>query len=182
MDCTSRQRTELRGEVQELADMRWPGKFASVPQPIIEAMYDKIMRPPNPIGHYHSIMRLATSYEQWSTAAAILDQLEGNIAFCPFSIKAGKEEWKQDPLSPDYDYELILTRLGQLRKARAEKDYPSMIYLLRTSLSRNFGDIGKMEVTISALIILIATPAILPYPHWDKNVDRSIYCRSGSFA
>ncbi|KAI0225911.1 Lipase 5 [Massospora cicadina] len=59
-------------------------------------------------------MKLATSYEQWSTAAAILDQLEG------------KEEWKQDPISFDYDYDLILFRLGQLRKARAEKDYSSI--------------------------------------------------------
>ncbi|KAJ9084224.1 Lipase 5 [Entomophthora muscae] len=99
-----------------------------------QIIYDKIMCPPNPIGHYRSIMRLATSYEQWSTAAAILDQLEG------------KEDWKQDPISPDYDYELILTRLGQLRKARAEKDYPSMMYLMRTSLSRNFGDVGKMQL------------------------------------
>lgn len=111
------------------------------------------MRPPNPIGHYRAIMRMATSYEQWSTAAAILDQLEG------------KEEWKQDPISPDYDYELIIARLGQLRKARAEKDYSSMIYLLRTSLTRNFGDIGKMEVIqLTQFCSLIFDVSYIPIP------------------
>lgn len=97
-------------------------------------IYDHLMQPPNPIGHYRSLMNSATSYEQWSTAAAILDQLEG------------KEDWKQDPTSILYDYELIHARLAQLRKARAEKDYSAIIYLLRTSLSRDFGDIGKAEL------------------------------------
>lgn len=109
-------------------------KLKAIRNSASKLVYDSLMYPPNPIGHYRSIMRLATSYEQWATAAATLDQLEG------------KEEWKQDPISDDYDYELILSRLGQLRKARAEKDYSSIIYLLRTSLSRNFGDIGKIAL------------------------------------
>ncbi|KAJ9084219.1 Lipase 5, variant 3 [Entomophthora muscae] len=109
-------------------------QFNSIKLSAGQAIYDKIICSPHLIEHYYSIMRLATSYERWSTAAAILDQLEG------------KEDWKKDPISPDYDYELILTRLGQLQKARIEKDYASMIYLMSTSLSRNFGDVGKMQL------------------------------------
>ncbi|RUS23743.1 hypothetical protein BC938DRAFT_474692, partial [Jimgerdemannia flammicorona] len=58
----------------------------------------------------------------------------------------GKDKWKNDPRSPDYDYELIKTRLEQLRIERKKHDMSSMIFLLRTSLSRNLGDMGKPKL------------------------------------
>ncbi|KAI9291117.1 patatin-domain-containing protein [Neoconidiobolus thromboides FSU 785] len=76
-------------------------------------------------------MASATNFEQWASAASLLDQYEG------------KNDWKNDPTSEFYDYELLHSRLTQLRKARAENDYHALIYLLRTSLSRNFADMGN---------------------------------------
>lgn len=80
------------------------------------------------------MQQAATTYEQWSDASRKLDELEG------------KDKWKRDPLSPHYDYELIQDRLHQLRKAREKGDLSTMIFLLRTSISRNLGDTGKTEL------------------------------------
>eukprot|EP00158_Paraphelidium_tribonemae_P006464 Partr_v1_DN27830_c2_g1_i1_m23279 putative patatin-like phospholipase domain-containing protein len=81
--------------------------------------------------YYLHLLDIASSYEQWHAAAHQLDRLEGN------------ETWKENPASSDYDYNMLLSRLGQMRKARESGDIASMIFLLRTSLSRNFGDMGN---------------------------------------
>ena len=51
--------------------------------------------------------------------------------------------WKEDPSSSHYDFKLISNRLSQLRKARESGDIAAIIFLLRTSLSRNIGDMGN---------------------------------------
>jgi len=76
----------------------------------------------------------ATNYEQWAEAAKVLDQLQG------------KDKWKDDPRSPHYDYELLQERLSQLAAARESGDVGLMIFLLRTSLSRNLGNVGRPQV------------------------------------
>jgi hypothetical protein len=49
--------------------------------------------------------------------------------------------------SPDYDWELIKTRLDQLREIRrSNKGQSAMIFALRTSLARNLGDMGNPKV------------------------------------
>lgn len=73
----------------------------------------------------------AVSYEEWVETASHLDELEGN------------DKWKMDPKSADYDYDMIEKRLDQLRRARETNDIDSMIFLLRTSLSRNLGYMGN---------------------------------------
>lgn len=70
---------------------------------------------------YEKIKVNATTYNEWKEAAEALDDLEGN------------EEWKQSPVSSDYDYELIHNRLIQLRKARELNDVNAIAFLLRTS-------------------------------------------------
>ncbi len=55
---------------------------------------------------YRHILDTATTYDEWCRAAVALDRLEG------------KDAWKLDPKSPDYDFELLSSRLEQLRKAR----------------------------------------------------------------
>ena len=73
-------------------------------------------------------MDSATCYAQWESAAIMLDFLEG------------KDSWKKELASPDYDYELIQDRLLQFRNARESGDLNAMLFLLRTSLHRNLGD------------------------------------------
>ncbi|KAJ3178428.1 hypothetical protein HK101_010133 [Irineochytrium annulatum] len=77
---------------------------------------------------------VATNYEQWAAAGLALDRIEG------------KEKWKADPQSPDYDYGLLQDRLVQLRKARESGNLSSMIFLLRTSLCRNLGEVGNPKL------------------------------------
>ncbi|KAI9103145.1 acyl transferase/acyl hydrolase/lysophospholipase [Phlyctochytrium arcticum] len=81
--------------------------------------------------YYKHLMGVATDYDQWAAAGAMLDKL------------TGMDAWKLDPVSPHYDYELVQDRLAQLRKARASGNMSNVIFILRTFLTRNIGDIGN---------------------------------------
>lgn len=70
----------------------------------------------------------------WHNAANELDLLEGN------------EAWKLDPCSSDYDFALISARLKQLDDARLSCDIGRMLFLIRTTLSRNLGEMGNIRV------------------------------------
>ena len=83
---------------------------------------------------YRTLLANATTLEQWFSAGKALDKLEG------------KEEWKQDPNSTFYDQSLLQDRIVLLQKARESGDIGTMIFLLRTSLSRNIGDMGNRKV------------------------------------
>ncbi|CAI2174449.1 6715_t:CDS:10 [Funneliformis geosporum] len=95
-------------------------------------LYDTIRRDPQ--SHYKHILETANNYEQWAEAANILDKLQG------------KEEWKHNAISPDYDYDLLQKRLAQLTRARKTGQLSQMIFLLRTSLARNLGDMGQPKL------------------------------------
>ncbi|RIA96845.1 acyl transferase/acyl hydrolase/lysophospholipase [Glomus cerebriforme] len=96
--------------------------------------YHAVLSPRNPRARYEQVLKTAKTYEQWAEAAKQLDQLEG------------KEEWKSDIKSPDYDYELLHKRWSQLKSARNTGDLSQMIFLLRTSLARNLGDMGQPKL------------------------------------
>ncbi|KAI9003748.1 hypothetical protein BC832DRAFT_518402, partial [Gaertneriomyces semiglobifer] len=81
--------------------------------------------------YYRHLMQVATNYDQWAAAGGMLDKL------------TGKDRWRDDPVSKEYDYQLIQERLQQLRKARQSGDMRAMMFILRSSLSRNIGDIGN---------------------------------------
>jgi hypothetical protein len=49
-------------------------------------------------------------------------------------------------VSTFYDYKLLKQRLAQLRDARIAGDLKRVLFLLRTSLSRNFARAGNPEV------------------------------------
>ncbi|KAL8826039.1 MAG: hypothetical protein Q9170_007561 [Blastenia crenularia] len=66
--------------------------------------------------------------------AAELDQLEGN------------NDWKAIHDSPDYDPSLIAARLKQLDEARISCDVGRMLFLVRTALTRNLGDMGNIKL------------------------------------
>ncbi|KAI9284620.1 acyl transferase/acyl hydrolase/lysophospholipase [Umbelopsis sp. AD052] len=95
-----------------------------------EKLYRSLIKPSDPTVYYKHLLTVATNYDQWAEAATILDQLEG------------LEDWKKDPKSDVYDWELLQTRVEQLRNVRASNDQLSMIFALRTSLARNLGDMG----------------------------------------
>ncbi|CAJ0845998.1 10160_t:CDS:10 [Entrophospora sp. SA101] len=100
----------------------------------VKRLYDCFLSPQDQQSYCKHLMEIATNYEQWSEAATILDQSQG------------KDQWKNNISSPDYDYELLQKRLAQLKKARKTGDLSQMIFLLRTSLARNLGDMGQPKL------------------------------------
>ncbi|KAH0610480.1 uncharacterized protein H6S33_012007 [Morchella sextelata] len=79
-------------------------------------------------------LKNAINFADWEKAAKELDHLEGS------------EGWKSDPCSPDYDSDLISARLKQLDDARLSCDIGRMIFLIRTTLSRNLGEMGNIRL------------------------------------
>ncbi|KAI8877907.1 putative esterase of the alpha-beta hydrolase superfamily [Backusella circina FSU 941] len=80
-------------------------------------------------------MNTAKTYDEWCAATNMLDTMDG------------LDKWKEDPKSPDYDYELIQARLDQLREIRStNKGQSAMIFALRSSLARNLGDMGNPKL------------------------------------
>ncbi|PGH14678.1 hypothetical protein AJ79_02844 [Helicocarpus griseus UAMH5409] len=69
----------------------------------------------------------ATALNEWLGIARELDELEGI------------NEWKATFECKDYDALLVQRRLRRLEKARLSCDAGAMIYLIRTSLSRDLG-------------------------------------------
>ncbi|KAK0648910.1 acyl transferase/acyl hydrolase/lysophospholipase [Cercophora newfieldiana] len=79
-------------------------------------------------------MQNATNLKEWESAAKELDRLEGN------------DEWKLDPASGDYHPELIEAKLRELDTARTNCDIRTMMYLIRTALSRDLGGMGNIDL------------------------------------
>ncbi|CEP18273.1 hypothetical protein [Parasitella parasitica] len=74
----------------------------------------------------------AKSYKEWSQAAMALDDL------------TGANEWKNSPVSKDYDYKLLQSRIHEINQVRSTgQDRRAMTFALRLSLSRNLGDMGN---------------------------------------
>ncbi|KAG0207074.1 hypothetical protein BGX28_001617 [Mortierella sp. GBA30] len=103
-------------------------------------IYESLLRSRDPKAYYTHLLKAATNYEQWAEAAAVLDKLQG------------KDKWKNDPRSPHYDYEMLEERLLQLASARESGDLGLMIFLLRTSLSRNLGNVGRPQLYAETII------------------------------
>lgn len=78
----------------------------------------------------------AETYEQWLFASEQLDKLSGN------------DKWKEDPVSPYYDSVLVQQRLQQLRDARVNSNMDELLYLVRTSLQRNLGNMGDPRLYV----------------------------------
>ncbi|KAL8730846.1 MAG: hypothetical protein Q9166_003773 [cf. Caloplaca sp. 2 TL-2023] len=79
-------------------------------------------------------LRESSTATDWQAAATELDQLEGNNG------------WKALDESLDYDASLVLARLKQLDEARISCDVGRMLFLIRTSLTRNLGDMGNIRL------------------------------------
>ena len=98
-------------------------------------LYDRIVTNNNSKSYYENLLKTASNYEEWCDAATKLDEIDG------------LDKWKREMSSPDYDHELVKTRLDQLRNIRkSNKGQSAMIFALRTSLARNLGDMGNPKV------------------------------------
>ena len=76
----------------------------------------------------------ARTYNEWQETAQALDRLEGN------------DEWREDPTSPHYDYELVGDHLRSLKTLRQRGDIPALRDLLEESLHRNLGDLSNQAL------------------------------------
>ncbi|KAF1834489.1 patatin-domain-containing protein [Decorospora gaudefroyi] len=79
-------------------------------------------------------MKDAETYDEWKAAATELDILEGN------------EAWKEEDDTPEYNVDLVATRLQELDDARMSCDVGRMLFLIRTTLTRGLGDMGHLRL------------------------------------
>lgn len=110
----------------------------------LQEVYRKLLRHENLERHYTVLRDSATTVEQYHAASKALDKLQG------------KDRWKEDPKSPLFDHALLQERIRLLKKARETEELGNIIFLLRTSLSRNIGDMGNPKVLSLSLYYMYA--------------------------
>ncbi|KAH8906460.1 patatin-domain-containing protein [Coniochaeta sp. PMI_546] len=76
----------------------------------------------------------ARTMHEWDSAARELDHIEGN------------DEWKADSATGDYNPDIIEMRMRELDEARTNCDIRAMLHLVRTSLSRDLGNMGSIDL------------------------------------
>jgi TAG lipase/steryl ester hydrolase/phospholipase A2/LPA acyltransferase len=76
----------------------------------------------------------AKCYTDWLSAASELDSLEG------------RDAWKDDEESDEYDTALVKARTQELEDARISCDAKRMLFLARTSLTRDLGAMGHVRL------------------------------------
>lgn len=78
--------------------------------------------------------KTAVTYKQWYAISAELDELLGN------------NMWKLDPQLPFYDHDNVYKNMQELKNARMAKDHKLLLYLIRTKLTRNVGNMGDARL------------------------------------
>lgn len=81
--------------------------------------------------HTEKQMYEATNYDEWYAAACELDRIEG------------RDEWRLKKESERYDYRLLASRTGILRRLRKQRDYDRMMFRLREELHGNLGNMAN---------------------------------------
>jgi TAG lipase/steryl ester hydrolase/phospholipase A2/LPA acyltransferase len=76
-------------------------------------------------------MDKAVTYEEWSEAALLHDEL------------SGQKRWRQVDHTRQYDYAQIRLRLDKLRSLRARHDYHGLLFTLNEGIHGNMGGIGR---------------------------------------
>lgn len=84
--------------------------------------------------HLLDQQKTATSYSQWHHTSAELDKMLHN------------DEWKDEEECSLYNYNLIRKRLDVLHAARTANDNKKLLYLARTTWTRNMGNIGNVNL------------------------------------
>ena len=80
---------------------------------------------------YEMALAEATSYDEWRQAASALDHLDG------------KEEWREEPESPDYDYKLLASRVKLLTATAAPQGPGPPDFPLARGTARQPGQHGQ---------------------------------------
>lgn len=78
--------------------------------------------------------RTATSYQGWLNASENLDNLQ------KFT------NWKDEDESTLYDFKLIKKNLSDLKEARESGNTRKLLYLIRTTWTRNIGNMGNVNL------------------------------------
>lgn len=81
-----------------------------------------------------TLRQQAKCYTDWLSAASELDRLEG------------RDAWKDDEECDEYDTALVKARLQELEEARISCDAKRMLFLARTSLTRDLGGMGHLRL------------------------------------
>ena len=76
-------------------------------------------------------MAEATSYAEWYEAALELDRQEG------------RDKWREELESDDYDYRLLASRIRVLKRLRRNRDVDRTIFRLREELHGNLGNMAN---------------------------------------
>lgn len=82
----------------------------------------------------------ALTLREWLESADELDELDGN------------DQWKANPLSDEYDYVAVKTRLETLEKTLLSDDIDVIAHTLRTCFDRNIGNIMNPRLYTHARI------------------------------
>ncbi|OLL24387.1 putative triacylglycerol lipase [Neolecta irregularis DAH-3] len=89
---------------------------------------------PTPVKKLETALANSKTFEEWAQIAYTLDQI------------LGKDLWRQNPTSSHYDYKLIAEKLRNLIDARVDGDVQTLIYILRSGLFRNLGNVSIKEL------------------------------------
>lgn len=85
-------------------------------------------------------MRHATDHGTWRDAALAFDEA------------TGRTDWKHEDESPDYDWQLIRTRLTQIRQYRETRQIVKLVRHLRQGLHWNLGNTANPELYAHAYV------------------------------
>jgi TAG lipase / steryl ester hydrolase / phospholipase A2 / LPA acyltransferase len=85
-------------------------------------------------------MRNAGDYATWREAATAFDRA------------TGRDEWKQEEASEDYDWKLVKNRLRHIRQLRQEGQVGKLVHHLRQGLYWNLGNLCNPVLYGHALV------------------------------
>lgn len=78
--------------------------------------------------------KTAISYSKWMEVCNDLDELQDF------------NKWKQEAESNLYDFSIVKKNMMELRSARLDGDIRKLLYLIRTTWTRNIGNIGNVNL------------------------------------
>lgn len=78
--------------------------------------------------------QLARSYDDWKAISLQLDELQG------------KADWKVDDETDLYDYQAVRALTHKMKELRENKNYAELLYYIRTTWTRNFGNMGNVNL------------------------------------
>ena len=88
--------------------------------------------------YHESALYGAADYDEWFKAASELDRMEG------------RDLWRLEKESEDYDFRLLASRTTILRRLRKQKNYDQLMFRLREELHGNLGNMANPALYLEA--------------------------------